>query len=188
MASSNDKIIRYGVIGLIAGVLAIGALIALTKGAKVAVQASRAQDTGAFLADLHRSAASGALKLIGPTTLEMAFMSANFPPKRPMPVLAPRARLAGGSVVGLADKSVALAHYTLPDGQLTVFTLPQFPDAFPEDAARVVRHGTTVRMVRRADVTLVLWRDGHWITAVASTMPNAELDGMVDLVRSAQGL
>ena len=154
---------------------------------RLRAELKRTEETAPHLAELHRQASQGKLRLLGPETLEMAFIDAGFPPKRPMPSLTPRAQLKGGALADAGRQTVALTHYLAGEGHLTVFTLPSKDAILPSDSTMVMRRGTPIQMVKRGDVALAFWTTGSWITCVATEMPEGDRNLFIDLVRATQG-
>ena len=154
---------------------------------RVRAELARTGETAPNLALLHQQASQGKLRMLGPETLEMAFIDAGFPPKRPMPSLTPRAHLKGGALADAGRQTVALTHYVAGEGRLTVFTLPAKNSVLPSDAAMVMRGGAPLSIVKRDGVTLAFWTSGFWITCVATEMPEGDRNLFIDLVRATQG-
>lgn len=175
-------------LGAFALVAALGLWWAARGQLRVARQLTAVEDTAPALARLHREAASGRLRMLGPSTLEDALISAGFPPKRPLPGLAPRATVKGGAVGDAGGQGVAVVHYLADEGRFTVFTVPAKKQVLPADAAPVVRRGLTLHFVERDGVSLAFWKSGFWYTVLATQgMSLADRDLFVDLVRQAQG-
>lgn len=154
---------------------------------RVVNELSRARDGAPDLAALHRQAAAGTLELLGPRTLEDAFLTAGFPPRRPVPRLSGRARLQGGTVADAGRRAVALAHFVANEGRFTLFTFPAAAGLLPADAAEVVRGGAQLQIARRGELTLVFWTEGSWTSALVSAMSAGDRDLFVELARRAGG-
>jgi hypothetical protein len=185
MESSGDKLFKFGVL-LVFGLVAFAAvLIVLNKEETAAEQAVvQGTDVAEELARLHQRAARGAFD--GSDKLEMRLIQAGFPPRRPLPSLEPRARLKGGGTATLDGHLVSVAHYATEDSRLTLFLLPLFAEAIPSTAATIVRHRAQLSMARRGPVTVVFWKRGHWVTAVATEGNDALVNAFVDLVWFAE--
>ncbi|HEY3452515.1 MAG TPA: hypothetical protein VGK67_39590 [Myxococcales bacterium] len=168
-------------------ILGTGLWYSLKKEAKFQNELSRTQEAAPQLAELHRQAAKGTLKMLGPEGLEMSLIGAGFPPKKPMPSLKPRARLVGGAVGDAGRLTVAVVHYTAEEGRFTLFTIPADKEFLPEDATPVKRRGRTLQMVKRDGVTLVFWKSGFWYTALATEMKDGDRDLFVEQVLATQG-
>jgi len=186
MSRRTRLLVAAGVGALVSVAIVAGLALALSRERRLDRQASRWRDPADKIAELHRLAASGQLKLLGSSSVEMAFIEAGFPPRRPVPPLAPRARLKGGAVDEVAGAPAALALYGSDAGPLSVLTLKPSPDLPPADAARVVRGGQALFMLRRDEVSLALWHAGNWDGAVAGAMREEELAALAGLVRQVQ--
>ena len=160
--------------------LGAGLWYALKKEAKFQNELSRTQEAAPQLAALHKQAAKGTLKMLGPEGLEMSLIGAGFPPKKPLPSLQPRARLVGGAVGDAGRLAVAVVHYVADEGRLTLFTIPADKEFLPDDATPVKRRGRTLQMVKRDGVTMVFWKNGFWYTALATEMPDGDRDLFVE--------
>ncbi|MGC4115016.1 MAG: hypothetical protein QM765_10480 [Myxococcales bacterium] len=168
-------------------ILGAGLWYVLKKEAKFQSELAQTQQAADQLAALHRQAAKGSLRMLGPEGLEMSLIGAGFPPKKPLPSLKPRARLVGGAVGDAGALAVAVVHYTAEEGRFTLFTIPADKGEFlPEDAAPVKRRGRTLRMVKRDGVTMVFWKNGFWFTALATEMPDGDRDLFVEQVLATQ--
>lgn len=184
---AQAKLVRILLLAAAALLLVAGLVYRARQEVQVVNELSRARDTAPDLAGLHRQAATGALRMLGPQTLEDALIAGGFPPRRPVPRLAGRARLQGGALADAGRQTVALAHFVANEGRFTLFTVPAKAELLPEDAAAVVRGGAQLRIVRRGEVTIVFWTAGAWTSALATEMPAGDRDLFVDLVRQAQG-
>ncbi|MGI5861744.1 MAG: hypothetical protein ACOX6T_06755 [Myxococcales bacterium] len=187
MESSGDKLFKFGVV-LVFGLVALAAALVVLNQQKTAAEqaVARSVDVAEELARLHQRAAQGALKLDGSEKLEMRLIQAGFPPKRPILSLEPRARLKGGATATVDGHTVSVAHYAAEDSRLTLFLLPLFAEAIPSTAATIVRHRAQLSMARRGPVTVVFWKRGHWITAVATEGSDSVVNAFVDLVWFAE--
>ena len=175
----------------------VGVIVAFAAGAallysvrqevKVDLDLARTRDTAPQLAEVHRKAVNGTVKMLGPDSLEMALISAGFPPKRPMPSLKPRADLKGGAVADAADQTVAFATYVAREGRFTIFTLPTGKEILPADAAPIIRRGKPMHLVKQGDLVIAFWKSGFWYTAVAIEMTEGDRDLFIDFIRQAQG-
>lgn len=169
------------------GVPILGAVLwsSFKKEMKLTNDLARTRTTWTDLLELHRRASRGELRMLGPATLESAFIDGGFPPKKPMPSLTPRATLKGGAIGDAGNQAVSVAHYLADEGKFTLFTLPAGKEILPEDAAEVRRRERKLRLIRRDEVTIVVWKSGAWYTALATEMPGADRDLFVDLVLAA---
>jgi hypothetical protein len=186
MVTSGDKLFKFGAFLVLGLAVFTAVLINAKREIKVEKEAASYEDVAEELAKLHKRASNGSLPLLGTDTLEMSFIQAGFPPKRPMPSLVPRAELRGGTTTGLGKQTISVAHYVSDEARLTIFLLPNTPEAVPASAATVMRMGSPLRMARRGDVTVVFWRYGHWVTAVATEANDATRDSLVDLAWMAE--
>lgn len=182
MESSSDKIFKFGAFLVLGLVVFSGVLIASKKEVKVAQDVADYTDVAEELAGLHKRAFDGTLNLASPATVEMTLIQAGFPPKRPVPTLLPRARLQGGATAKVGKHSVSVGHYATEDARMTIFLLPLFPEAIPSTAARIQRGRVEMHMATRGDVTIMFWKRGHWVTAVATEAPANERNALVDIV------
>jgi hypothetical protein len=182
MESSSDRLFKLGAFLVIGLVVGVGGLVVSNRQAKVVKEAVAFVDVAEELAGLHKRAANGTLALTGPATVEMSLIQAGFPPKRPVPTLLPRARLEGGAAVKVGTHTVSLGHFSTEDARMSIFLLPRFQEAIPSTAARIQRGQIEMHMAERGDVTIMFWRRGHWVTAVATEAAPNERNALVDIV------